>query len=272
MPIFLFPAYAQNDYEQIVSSSSNTLDIGFATIPPTPNIDDKTTLKIDFINPNTKKIQEHVDYTVHITKDNGKTSVFGPTSLIHTSIGDVKIPLQFEQEGLHDITISMEGILFQPIPVETAVISLMVGQDTKTETNTTKNPDEDGKMNGGGCLIATATFGSELAPQVQSLREVRDNIVISTSSGAAFMTGFNSLYYSFSPTIADLEREQPIFKDVVRAFITPMISTLSIMTLAENGNDAEVLGLGISVIALNLGMYVAAPTAVVLIVSKRLNS
>lgn len=124
------------------------------------------------------------------------------------------------------------------------------------------NVDVGDNNTGGGCLIATAAYGTELAPQVQFLREIRDNTVMSTSSGAAFMSGFSSLYYTFSPTIADMERDSPLFRDAVRVFITPMISTLSIMTLAENGNDAEVLGLGISVIALNLGMYIAAPAAV----------
>ena len=125
---------------------------------------------------------------------------------------------------------------------------------------------------GGGCLIATAAYGTELAPQVQLLREIRDNTVMSTSSGAAFMTGFNQLYYSFSPTIADMERENPIFQETVKAFITPMMSSLSIMTLAEDGNEAQVLGLGISVIALNLGLYLAAPAAVGFTISRRLKS
>ncbi len=121
------------------------------------------------------------------------------------------------------------------------------------ENNTT---DDKG---GGGCLIATAAYGTELAFQVQFLREIRDNAVMGTTSGMAFMTGFNQLYYSFSPTIADWQRENPVFQDAVRAFITPMVSTLSIMTLAGSGSEAEIFGLGISVIALNLGMYVAAP-------------
>ena len=128
------------------------------------------------------------------------------------------------------------------------------------------------KGKGGACLIATAAYGTELAPQVQFLREIRDNTVMSTASGMAFMTGFNQLYYSFSPTIADLEREHPMFQEAVRVFITPMISTLSIMTLAENGSDAEVLGLGISVITLNLGMYIAAPTVIGFKVHKYLKS
>ena len=59
----------------------------------------------------------------------------------------------------------------------------------------------------GGCLIATATYGSELAPQVQLLREIRDNTVLQTQSGTSFMTAFNQFYYSFSPAIADYERE-----------------------------------------------------------------
>ena len=121
---------------------------------------------------------------------------------------------------------------------------------------------DEPEAQGGGCLIATAAYGTELAPQVQFLREIRDNTVMSTNSGAAFMTGFNQLYYSFSPIIADMERENPMFQEAVRVFITPMVSTLSIMTLAEDGSEVEVLGLGISVIALNLGMYIAAPALI----------
>ena len=132
-------------------------------------------------------------------------------------------------------------------------------------------PDEE-PDEGGSCLIATAAYGTELAPQVQFLREVRDNTVLSTSSGTAFMTGFNTLYYSFAPTVADWERENPVFQEVVRAVITPMISTLSIMSLAENGSELEVLGLGISVIALNLGMYIAAPAFVGFKVHKHIKS
>ena len=147
-------------------------------------------------------------------------------------------------------------------------------EDIKENSNDNeqKNNDSLNNSEGGGCLIATATYGSELAPQVQFLREIRDNTVLSTASGASFMTGFNSLYYSFSPTIADLERDNPVFQEAVRVFITPMISTLSIMTLADPGSESDVLGFGISVIALNLGMYIAAPAVVGFAISKRLKS
>ncbi|QLH06053.1 CFI-box-CTERM domain-containing protein [Nitrosopumilus ureiphilus] len=131
---------------------------------------------------------------------------------------------------------------------------------------------DDKEPPGGSCLIATAAYGTELAPQIQLLREVRDNTVLSTASGSTFMAGFNTLYYSFAPTVADWERENPIFKESVKVFITPMVSTLSIMTLADTGSEVEVLGLGISVIALNLGMYIAAPALVGFKVHKHLKS
>ena len=120
---------------------------------------------------------------------------------------------------------------------------------------------------GGGCLIATATYGSEMAPQVQQLRELRDNQLLNTESGTAFMGIFNDVYYSFSPTIADYERENPYFKEAVKIAITPMISTLSLMENAET--ESEVLSIGISVIVLNLGMYLGVPAIVVIGIKKK---
>ena len=113
------------------------------------------------------------------------------------------------------------------------------------------------KSKGGGCLIATAAYGSEMAPQVQLLREIRDNQLMNTNSGISFMTGFNQLYYSFSPTIADIQRENPIFKEAVKVGITPLLSSLSIMSYAES--ESQVLGYGIGVILMNIGMYFVAP-------------
>nr|WP_148680265.1 peptidylprolyl isomerase [Nitrosopumilus maritimus] len=115
----------------------------------------------------------------------------------------------------------------------------------------------------GGCLIATATFGSELAPQVQQLRELRDNTILETESGTAFMSGFNQLYYSFSPTIADLERESPLFKEIVKLTITPMLSSLSILKYAEINSEEEMISYGVGIILMNIGMYFVAPTIII---------
>jgi len=123
----------------------------------------------------------------------------------------------------------------------------------------TQTPSGDG----GGCLIATATYGSEMAPQVQQLRELRDNSLLQTESGTSFMNTFNEFYYSFSPHIADYERENPLFKEMVKITITPMIASLSILNYVDMDSEAEVLGYGISLILLNIGMYFAAPVIVI---------
>lgn len=117
---------------------------------------------------------------------------------------------------------------------------------------------------GGGCLIATAAYGSELAPQVQMLRETRDNVVMNMQSGATFMAAFNSVYYSFAPTVADWERQSPVFKEIVKATITPLITTLSILNYVDIGSEVEMLGYGIGVILLNIGIYFAAPVIVLM--------
>ena len=122
---------------------------------------------------------------------------------------------------------------------------------------------------GGGCLIATATYGSELAPQVQQLRELRDNSLLQTASGTSFMNTFNDFYYSFSPTIADWERENPAFKEMVKITLTPMISSLSILNHVDMDSEVNVLGYGISLIMLNVGMYFVAPAIVVHTIRKK---
>ena len=66
--------------------------------------------------------------------------------------------------------------------------------------------------------------------------------------------------------IADYERENPLFKEAVKIAITPMISSLSLMENAES--ESEVLSFGISVIALNLGMYLAVPAIVLVGIRK----
>jgi len=141
---------------------------------------------------------------------------------------------------------------------------VILSDDEATQAEVVSN--EQSTEESGGCLIATATYGSELAPQVQQLRELRDNQLLQTQSGTAFMGTFNDIYYSFSPVIADYERENPYFKEAVKIAITPMISSLSLMESAES--ESEVLSFGISVIMLNLGMYLGIPAIVVVGIRK----
>ncbi|TLX93144.1 MAG: hypothetical protein E6K91_09020 [Thaumarchaeota archaeon] len=107
---------------------------------------------------------------------------------------------------------------------------------TASPSNAQNNPGQ--KTNapfGGRCLIATAAFGSELSPQVQFLRGFRDNQILLTESGSSFMNVFNSWYYSFSPYVADYERQQPWLQAIVKTSIYPL---LGILTISEKGFSA----------------------------------
>ena len=125
------------------------------------------------------------------------------------------------------------------------------------------------QQKGGGCLIATAAFGSEMAPQVQFLREIRDSTVLQTQSGSTFMTGVNQFYYSFSPAIADYERENAAFKEAVKITITPMLTSLAILNYVDIDSEEEMLGYGIGIILLNIGMYFVAPAVVIFKIRNR---
>ena len=115
----------------------------------------------------------------------------------------------------------------------------------------------------GGCLIATASYGSELAPQVQQLRELRDNTVLQTESGAIFMASFNQFYYSFSPAIADYERENTTFKEIVKLTLPPLLTSLTLLQYVDIDSESEMLGYGIAIILLNIGMYFIAPAVLI---------
>jgi peptide/nickel transport system substrate-binding protein len=77
-----------------------------------------------------------------------------------------------------------------------------------------------------GCLIATATYGSELSPQVQFLRDFRDNTVLSTFAGNSFMTAFNGFYYSFSPNVASVIADNSDLKYMMKGLLYPLIGIL----------------------------------------------
>ena len=116
---------------------------------------------------------------------------------------------------------------------------------------------DDTTSEGGGCLIATAAFGSELVPQIQQLREIRDTKLMQTTYGHVFLQHFNQLYYSFSPPIADYERENFMFKEIVKLFLTPLLSSLLLLNYANT--DVQFLIIGIGIIAMNVALYFVAP-------------
>jgi len=248
--LIITPVFAQTN-SQTLSTEKGTLDVKLSYGEIVPG--QLTTLETDFINPQTQKIQEHIDWKFSVSK-NGEI-IWGPTQLSHTSEGSLKnLKYEFQDDGVYSLEFEIEGILFQPIPAEKVSFEVRVGEAFAQPD--TPPPIND---NGGGCLIATAAYGSELAPQVQQLREIRDNMILQTEVGNSFMTNFNEFYYSFSPAIADLERENPIFKESVRLALTPMLTSFSILNHVDIDSEQEMLGYGISLILANIGMYTGLP-------------
>ena len=196
-----------------------------------------------------------------ISGTNPPISIF-PNQSIHYQVTFAPVKLG-EKSG--KIIISSNDLTYPTIAIDVSgnsVEKTVLGIPSTTIPMPTSQSAESTPS--GGCLIATATFGSELAPQVQQLRELRDNTLLKTSSGSTFMTGFNTFYYSFSPAVADWEKQNPVFREIVKVTITPLISTLSILNYVDINSETEMLGYGIGIILLNIGMYFVAPVIVIM--------
>ena len=210
------------------------------------------------------------DVTDHeFDKDEKRLTIFIKSGL-ENNLGEVIIPkillggnftfylndLEFNpkiksNEKISFVTLNFTGLGNNKIDI--IATDTLVG--VKEQSTNIDVPNEET----GGCLIATATYGSELAPQVQQLRELRDNSLLNTKSGTVFMESFNKFYYSFSPIIADYERENSIFKEAVKLTLTPMLSSLSILNYVDMDSESSVLGYGIGIITLNILMYLGLP-------------
>jgi len=181
-------------------------------------------------------------------------------SITTDSNGNFELKFRISQTAvLGDYQVVVSTIIDNVPVISTATFEVVEKSDKITQTEQSK---------GGGCLIATAAFGSEMAHQVQFLRELRDNTVLQTESGTSFMTGFNQFYYSFSPYIADYERENPAFKETVKLALTPLLTSLTLLQYADIDSESEILGYGIGVILLNIGMYFVAPAVLVMKIRK----
>lgn len=162
---------------------------------------------------------------------------------------------------------------------KTARIGLMADSDqyvsevvTLEAAGVGSSRSRDFTGNSSGCLIATAAFGSELAPQVQALRNFRDGVALNTLAGSSFMTVFNGWYYSFSPQVADFERGQPWLKEVVRASVYPLLGILDVSTKVYDtlsfNSEAAIVGAGLTASVL-IGLLYFAPLSVIVALQGR---
>jgi hypothetical protein len=151
---------------------------------------------------------------------------------------------------------------------ESAKIDLVVQQGTGNQNPQASQPTQS------QCLIATAAFGSELTPQVQYLRHFRDHYILSTASGTAFMRVFDSIYYSFSPQVAEYEREQPWLQSIVKIALYPLFGILMAAertyTTVGGGEAGAILAGGLSSIL--VGAVYLGPIGYIASKSRRVNN
>ncbi|MGO9643266.1 MAG: CFI-box-CTERM domain-containing protein [Candidatus Bathyarchaeia archaeon] len=117
-----------------------------------------------------------------------------------------------------------------------------------------------------GCLIATATYGSALSPEVQFLRNFRDHAILQTFAGSSFMMIFNDWYYSFSPQVSQYEYAHPTLQTIMRGVLYPIIGTLhvsaTVFSLLSFQPEFAALASGI-ITGLGLGLiFFAVPTTI----------
>ena len=123
-----------------------------------------------------------------------------------------------------------------------------------------------------GCLIATATYGSELSPQVQFLRGFRDNTVISTVSGSSFMKIFNGFYYSFSPSVASFIADNLVLRDIMKVILYPLIGILHVSSVVFSiFSFLSELGVVIAGLVASslIGIVYFLPTALIISLKKK---
>jgi len=150
----------------------------------------------------------------------------------------------------------------------TTTTSTNITQTSTATTRTTETSSFTRRLTTMRCIIATAAFGSELSPEVQYLRQFRDEKVMSTFNGRMFMTAFNAAYYSSSPRMAAFVAEHIWAALAVRAVIYPLISLLRLSSLALNNSlihrETAVLLCGLLASCL-IGLIYVFPLAAILL-------
>ena len=206
-----------------------------------------------------------------------------PRDVCNTIFGDdvnpglsmeLEVCFEVPKEGFeYDSVLIYENIILQsankavvvPLVENSVGYNTIVNRVDPQDQELTDRADELG--DGGGCLIATAAYGTELAPEVQNLREIRGKMY-ETEAGGETMRMINHLYYSFSPTVADWERENAVFKEAVRVLITPAMLSFTVLDHEEMDSEEDLIAYVAGIVVLNAGMYFVAPVAAIIITNR----
>jgi len=111
--------------------------------------------------------------------------------------------------------------------VSSTVTTTTTESSTSTSSEQTTTPNAPPR-----CVIATAAYGSEMAPEVVYMRFVRDELIGSTPTGKILVAGFNAFYYSWSPSLARGIAASQVLRAVFRVLLLPLVGIVHVTTLA----------------------------------------
>lgn len=123
-----------------------------------------------------------------------------------------------------------------------SVVTLNSNLNCRATFTSNSPPPSRSSPPGGSCFIATAAYGSSMAGEVVTLRRFRDDHLMKSAAGREFV----SLYYRYSPAVADYIRERDSLRAAVRWGLWPVVSVIN--------HPAPAISIGLVLALLTIGI------------------
>lgn len=140
--------------------------------------------------------------------------------------GEYQVYVAASKAGYDNAQASFQFSVLSPSVSTTSTIPPQTTTILLTSSTTTTAGSQTSIASNSKCFIATATYGSELSPEVTLLRNFRDLDVVRTSSGRSFMVVFNAFYYSFSPRVAAVIASNNLLRMMMAGILYPLVGIL----------------------------------------------
>ena len=158
---------------------------------------------------------------------------------------------------------------------QTTIVGTFVQSPTSTTSivstaETTTNVALSLPLSPPHCVIATATFGSVLAPEVVYMRYVRDQLIGSTPSGRTLIEAFNTFYYAWSPAVAEVIAGNGLLRAIFRIILLPLVGIVHVsamifrtVALMTGQTDRASVFAFVAAAVMTISVYIALPIAAV---------
>lgn len=190
--------------------------------------------------------------------------------------------LSFTSKGSYWDDISLTSFISEPTTTTTHTTTSPQTTPPQTTTPsptspppTEPTPTQEPRNQTVGCIIATATYGSSMTPEVSYMRHVRDNMIGSNELGRILVTGWNIFYYSWSPSLASIISKSETLQILTRILLIPLIVIINFTAFVFSGIALISLPLASTVafyvgISMGLLTYFIMPTILLFMISRKI--